>query len=295
MIAALIRAFVRPYVRYGPKVGRHVCFRAYRKFAQSLPHQATVTTKSGLRMRLTMPDTVSSTIYLTGLWERCISAHVEKSLRPGDLFVDVGANIGYFTLLASKAVGQSGTVVAVEASPSIFRRLEANVHLNGCTNVELRNTAAGAGPGTVSMFLAGGDLIAHSTTMESLARQEGMTLEASVPADTLEAIVGERLFQARIVKVDVEGAERLVLGPLFDKLGAFANHTEWLLEFAPEFADQKGANEIFEAFRAAGYRAFSIPNRYDEYFWLGLRRGCELKRIDDAPTSLTDVLMTRLI
>jgi hypothetical protein len=133
----------------------------------------------------------------------------------------------------------------------------------------------------------------------SLADREGLQPEATVPADTLEELVGKQdLRNARLIKIDVEGAERAVLAPLFTSLEKFSPETEWLLELAPVYSasGQGDVDEIFDAFTSPGYYAYSIPNKYEHQFFLS--NGTDDSKLTPLPAAprdaLTDVLMTRL-
>lgn len=74
-----------------------------------------------------------------------------ERLKPGDVFVDVGANIGYFSLLASKLVGPGGRVVAIEASPEVFDLLRRNLELNKAHNVRAVNVAISDREGSLQL------------------------------------------------------------------------------------------------------------------------------------------------
>ncbi len=89
----------------------------------------------GLRMELDPDDGAISPHLREGEWEPVETALLLVRLREGDTFVDVGAHMGYFTLLASKLVGPEGRVFAFEPNPKVFGYLERNVALNGLANV----------------------------------------------------------------------------------------------------------------------------------------------------------------
>ena len=74
---------------------------------------------------------VSRRIREEGIWEPYETSLLLSMLRPGDVFVDVGANIGYFSVLAASVVGDDGAVFAFEPDPDNFRLLRRNVALNG--------------------------------------------------------------------------------------------------------------------------------------------------------------------
>lgn len=120
--------------------------------------------------------------------------------RPGDVAVDVGANVGEVSIILSQQVGAAGRVMAFEPHPRIFRYLEGNLELNGCTNVTTRNLAVGAAPGTVTMTDSKRD------DMNRVHEGPGITVRAS----TLDAEVGGDEPIA-LLKIDVEGSELRVL------------------------------------------------------------------------------------
>src|SRR5205823_8966527 len=86
-------------------------------------------------------DTIQQYIYYFGVWEPHLTRWIVRRLVCGDAFIDVGANVGYYSLLASKLVGTSGSVVAIEASPATFKILQSNLALNQVRNVRAMNVA----------------------------------------------------------------------------------------------------------------------------------------------------------
>jgi FkbM family methyltransferase len=296
MIAAL-RFTTRAYIQNAPwGWGKNTAHDLFSRHVGWRPHDATVRTRYGDLMHLTIPDAVSSTIYVTGQWEPVITQYIRAGLRRGDIMVDCGSNIGYYSLVAARIVGKQGRVFAIEASPRIYTRLRANVDLNGCTNVTCIHAAAASEPGEISIFLADSNNLGHSTTVQSLAEKENMAFEARVKADTLERLVGsENLRSARFVKIDVEGAELAVLTPLLDSLHRFSPRTEWLVELSPGYSagGQSDVNRIYNAFVDAGYTAYKIQNEYRVDFVLHPPARPTLQPLAAPPTELCDVLMSR--
>jgi len=87
-------------------------------------HTALVSTRWGVKMLVDTRDAaIAPWIVLDGLWETHVTDWLQETLRPGQMFVDVGANVGYFTLLGAKLVGPQGRVVAVEAHPGLAELL----------------------------------------------------------------------------------------------------------------------------------------------------------------------------
>lgn len=292
-----VRRAARAYVHYAPwQWGKRCAYDFVERQVRSRRYATTVRTDFGSRIRLVLPDLISMIIYLTGQWEPLIARYVRRVLRPGDVFVDVGANIGYYTLLASRLVGTAGAVFAIEASPSIFRRLVYNIIINRCANVRCLNAAAADSRGSLPLYLSPGRSPGHSATVRRLPGRGHTRFEGRVPADTLEGLIGSQsLRSARLIKIDVEGTERAVLAPLFDSLGQFPRSTEWLLELSSDSGTrgQAEVDAIFAAFTSHGYRAYAIHNEYEPEFLLHPPSGTGLQPLSGAPLGLCDVLMTR--
>jgi FkbM family methyltransferase len=141
--------------------------------------------------------------FLEGLGKEDITAdYIKPLLKPGSVFVDVGANVGYFTLLASTL---GARVVAYEPTPSVFGRLKENVALNGFEHAELVNAAVMDKSGTLSLHLSGDDPEANSLFGND-------PLSVSVAAVSLDEDLAERgIDHVDLLKIDAEGAEPFVL------------------------------------------------------------------------------------
>lgn len=138
-----------------------------------------------------------------------------EELRPGDVFYDVGSNIGQYTLPAAKIVGVAGLVVAFEPSPEAYERLRRNIALNGLSNVRAYPLALGAQAGRANMVVSG-FLGRHSRLCETkvgdLTTDDPRQLTSVVSGDAFRAAEGLRPPTA--IKIDVEGLEPLVLAGL---------------------------------------------------------------------------------
>ena len=126
---------------------------------------------------------------------------IKSYLKPGDTYVDVGANIGTLVLAAAFAVQQSGRVIAFEPHPRIFRYLRSNVALNRVNNVEMHNCALGERSDTVSFS----DFKADDVNKVTLSSGK-----ITVPLRTLEDELTS-VERISLLKIDVEGYEKFVL------------------------------------------------------------------------------------
>jgi FkbM family methyltransferase len=144
-------------------------------------------------------------LVVDGVYEAEEVAFALSRLRPGGVFVDVGANIGPYTVPAATKVGPNGCVVAVEASPRIFPYLAYNVCRNRLSNVRLVQCAAQATDGgSVPFYEAPPDHFG----MGALAAQFDAQ-PVAVQARTLDAVLSEaHIDRVDLLKVDVEGFEQ---------------------------------------------------------------------------------------
>lgn len=130
-----------------------------------------------------------------------VTALLAGSLKPGDVYLDVGSYIGGYALLASKLVGSAGRVYAFEPDPTGREVLMSNLRANDAANVEVVASAVAGHVGTVAFE---GD----GTTVSKITGPSGDT-----PCTTLDAFCAERQISPSVVKVDIEGGEALALLP----------------------------------------------------------------------------------
>lgn len=148
-------------------------------------------------------------MYWRGEYEPATLALFEKILRPGDIVVDVGANLGLMTLHASKEVGPSGKVIAIEAHPATYARLKRNLELNNCDNVSAFNFAAGASVEERAIFDVPSLNIGRSSL---IAPDEDHSIGGIAKVKRLDDILdGIGILSVRLIKIDVEGFESEVI------------------------------------------------------------------------------------
>src|SRR5262249_10578177 len=126
---SLLIPLIRAYVRYTPRTIDKRLFwsKVVNPHFAWQSHEFVATTVFGTRLAGNTIEILQQYVYYFGMWEPNLTRWIWERLRPGDTFIDVGANIGYFSLLAAKRVGATGRVVAIEASPKIFSALQCNL------------------------------------------------------------------------------------------------------------------------------------------------------------------------
>jgi FkbM family methyltransferase len=138
--------------------------------------------------------------------ERAHQRVFESLIRDGDIVMDVGANWGMHTIFLSRRVGEKGHVIAVEPEPRALSELEWHLQANECQNVTVHRCALADHAG-VAAFVTG-----ESAYTGHLATKEGNCDDMHVAATTLDTLISEEgIHRLNLVKIDVEGAETVVL------------------------------------------------------------------------------------
>lgn len=137
-----------------------------------------------------------------GTYERDLQNLLVRTVRPGDVVWDVGANVGFFTLLAAKLTGAQGRVVAIEPLPRNLDLLQQHLALNKVANVTVISQAVADAAGT-ALFAADA-----SPSMGRLDAKAGFVVNVT----TIDTLVASGIAPApRIIKMDIEGAESRAL------------------------------------------------------------------------------------
>lgn len=162
-----------------------------------------------IRFSLNLRDTCKRSIYLYGYHEYATTKLLGEYLTPGMSFYDVGANGGYFTLFAAKRVGPRGAVFAFEPVEERFQELQANVGFNTFSNIKAYQLAVADRDGVVELNV---DLSENNSGLSSLVGDAGgRRVKRAVSGLTLDKFIRESAAPPPdIIKIDVEGAERLV-------------------------------------------------------------------------------------
>jgi len=209
----------------------------------------------GSRMLLDTSDMVlSKTLFFTGIWEKEVTDLLRAITKEGMVFADVGAHIGYFTLLGARLVGETGRVFAFEPDAKNFTLLSRNVATNRCGNVFLVNKAITDRVGHASLFLEERNSGDHKL-WPSLG-QKGVDIETT----SLDAFFEFRT--PDIIKVDIQGAEMAALRGT-DRLIRANPSLKLIIEFWPVglrgYGDSPEA--LLEKLLEYGFRIYHITTR----------------------------------
>jgi FkbM family methyltransferase len=195
---------------------------------------------------------VGATIRQNVIWEPAETTLLQALATPGDTVADIGAHVGYFTVLLSKCAGPTGRVVAFEPELGNFELLKADCIINGCTNVVLERSAVADRCGRAELYLASGnhgDHRLHATPGRS---------SQEVAVIRLDDYWRDRPLD--IIKVDAQGAEPAILRGGSETIRANANRLLCLLELSPGLYRAAGQelDTFLELLTKLDARTFSV-------------------------------------
>ena len=223
----------------------------------------------GISYDLDPHDLVPLTILRTGEWQPEVWNAIEPALSQGAVFLDVGAHIGYFSLRASPVVGKSGRVVSFEPNPQTLAILRENVSANRFDNITVEPVACTDRPQTLTLYAASRSNTGASSLSKGNAEVTGSDAGRAftVQGRPIDDVVKELgLTRVDAIKIDVEGAEVMVLRGAVDTLRRF--HPKVIAEVIPRQLAEFHASveDVRSLLRDAGYRQ-SRPLNSEETDW----------------------------
>ncbi|MEI7675258.1 MAG: FkbM family methyltransferase [Bacteroidales bacterium] len=166
------------------------------------------TYRGNIRLTLKIDDWIQQNLYFLNQYEEPEILFVEKLLQSGDSIVDVGANIGLYSLVASKLVGKEGKVYAFEPFKINNDHLMKHVQMNKLTNIVIEKTAVSDKIGEIELFLDETDFNNGAAT----AYSESFTSTEKAPSTSLDNYFQDKKTdKIRFIKIDIEGGEFLAL------------------------------------------------------------------------------------
>ncbi|MCE9534142.1 MAG: FkbM family methyltransferase [Planctomycetes bacterium] len=219
-----------------------------------------------------------------GEYEPTETKLVRQILKDGDVFIDVGANIGWYSVHAAKLVGEKGQVIAFEPEPNNLGLLRKNVQVNGLKNVVVDDRGLSSAAGSFKLFLEKDNLGMHSLVMEH-GGQKYIDVQ-TIRFDDYWAGKGD----IKLVKIDTEGAEGMILEGMRETLKNHKN-IELIVEFAPYRLKKSGydADELLKGLYKIGFKASVIDEEQKRIVEMGTPSVKDLHEflpLDDSVTNL---------
>ena len=158
---------------------------------------------------------LSRTLFLFGRREIDHYKMLQEILKPGMQILDIGANIGYYAIMESKAIGESGKITAIEPMLANIEMLRRNISLNGVGNINVVHGAVSKSTGTGQMYMSSHSNL-HTFHKDGSAADYLETTPVDVPTFSLRDAASKSGSRAELIRMDVEGHEVEILGQLID-------------------------------------------------------------------------------
>lgn len=181
-----------------------------------------------------------------------------KKLKKGMVFYDIGAHFGYYTLLARKLVGKSGKVIAFEPSPIPYKYLSKNIKINKFSNAKANQLLVGKRNGESVLYYSG-----FGGTKSSFKRSSDLPFSKKVSSIALDSFVSKNRHDPDFVKIDVEGAELLVLQGFLKTIEGLK--PDLLIELHHHLLSAGDLEKILTILKDSNYKLFSVEAKEDGY------------------------------
>jgi FkbM family methyltransferase len=208
----------------------------------------------GNNMILSLKDFgISRELALHGFHEKSSTEQIKKMLKSGMKIVEVGANIGYYTLIEAKLIGKDGFIYAFEPSPRNFEFLKRNIILNKYKNIEIYQKAIGSENGTSKFFVANRSNLSSLIKREDWAGLYNDNNGIDVEVIKLDEFLKDK--KVDLIRMDIEGYELEVLKGLRYTLNSYNAPQYFFIEVHSELLYKQGysAGEIIKYLENFGY------------------------------------------
>lgn len=216
------------------------------------------------KMQLNLDEWIQQQIFFFGIYDQPGISFIKKRLRGDDVFIDIGANIGIYSLSASHSLktDKGGKVYAFEPVSLVFERLKINIDLNGLTDliIPLR-LAIYDSKKILNIFLSSPENLGMSSLFHHDHESGAVEL---VEAITLDEFVHEKsLSRVSLIKMDIEGAELFALKGMSNTLEQF--RPVLLVEISEQVLKDRNVtgHDVFEFMHNAGYKAYILDDKGD--------------------------------
>lgn len=229
-------------------------------------------TVCGHRMHLNLHDTgIAKELAVYRVQEPVATALLQKEIEPGMRVVDIGANIGYYTLLLARLVGEAGKVIAIEPVPDNANLLRINLEANGYQNVLIYEAAAGAESGTMKLYLS------NKWEWASFVHRDLPDKHIDVPVHTLDTLLDA---EGRIdyIKMDIEGYETEAIKGMLGILRRY--RPGMFVEIHPSYVEEEAMTQFLEDIQELGYEIKYMVNRLSDHPVVRRKHAAETTNID---------------
>jgi len=223
------------------------------------PSKRIIKQMDGFRMYLNPSDSgVSREILGSGGYEEFELSLFRASLKPGMVLMDVGANIGYYSLSAASQTQDQATIYAFEPEPGVLASLRDNIALNSFKSIKPFDRALADKRGVLRLNVDQANMGKHSLVQAD----GGNSRQIEIQTLTMDEFVREQgISRVDLIKIDVEGAEGMVLAGARETIAKYGPVI--FMEYTPDWLKRAGTDteRLFADFTALGYHIDLIETR----------------------------------
>jgi FkbM family methyltransferase len=235
------------------------------EFGRAAMRQRIWTVERGLGAGLRLKHPQNSD-YITGVSELPVQEQLIRFLKPGQVFYDIGANMGFFSLLAARLIGSSGSVCSFEPLKENADHIRANAALNNFAQIQVYEVAIGSSTGTAELLVTdwdGGSALANSPVKPSKPSST-----RTVPVRTLDELIRQaHLRSPDFIKIDVEGVELDVLKGMTGTLKSAKPTLLFEVDDGDKDRFSHRWNELDGFVEDFGYFVKRLPDSYGNVRW----------------------------
>lgn len=182
---------------------------------------------------------------------------IKKLIKPGENFIDIGASVGYYSLLAAKKIGMKGRVYSFEPNEKVFNVLKRNIEINNFKNVIPINKAVSNFNGKKTFFL--GNILGHSSFRSQVGGEK-----KEVQVVTLDNFFKHKKIRVDWIKIDVEGAEGFVVEGA-KKIISKNKNIKIILEWSPKHLKEMGYKplKLLHLLYNMNFKIFKITHKLE--------------------------------
>ena len=231
-----------------------------RLITRLLPSKSGEIVLDGIRFQIDIDLDPSMKAMYHRVYEVKVVSLLRKYLREGDIFVDVGANLGYISARALGLVGKTGEVHAFEPVPRFYERLQMVQQSNPDYHLYTNSTALGESEALATIAVTNLRNIGWNTMVPGYMRQDTIAEEIEIPITRLDSYLFDKgIANVRLIKIDTEGYELPVVKGVRQYLRNSTQLPVFIIEVAPTAYPYLDASprDIFELMSAFGYEAYS--------------------------------------
>jgi FkbM family methyltransferase len=233
---------------------------------RAIEGRRTVTIAQGAAAGLKFRGARAGLSFADGLYERPVQRALGDALRPRDVFIDIGANVGFFTILGARLVGPSGSVYAFEPLTENAEAVRRNAALNSFGHVLVREEAISDASGEARIYLTEHD--GGATLCSTGIVPIDVTGETVVQRRALDELIAQgEVRPPSLIKLDVEGAELEALRGMKDTLIRHRPKILYEVDDGDRKILEQRHGEIREFLSALGYAIVPLESSYPDLAW----------------------------